>query len=532
MKNNHSPMLSNKKFRLAAGLPLMLCASLANAEIITTSETHVFSVSDIQGGENFATYADDKTVLCGMPDSSKPTCPTDVQQPKADKDNHTLYPIESNFGFNVSDFVGAADRTFDQNYKEGFAGNIVDPDHGAGVAIANVATNVFKVKDPYGTWCSGLGGKMVKCSSEHYVVMEHVLTCNETIPYSTKDPLGGMQKDLIDPETKLKVGSCADAKLDNQLYLVRNGIVTEEALTSTTPGDQMIANESTVRDDIAVGKDYSITLKDDGKPLYRWGNAVKRPVDIRLYAKMPLPQAWKENPETVYRITSASLSVVHSITNNPNDQIRPEDMENEAAIGRLPESEFSGDNIISAKDCYEGDGDFIAEGTLFKNAEFANQTAFSDDLKHGLTNAWYTSTNRGPFEVGEESATRWRLRPNKYGQDIPGLEIANAEAECVQAPPFSKHTQKYTVGDIVTTTINLLDSEDISPLLTSSGWIDASQNNVNIGMASNSVEDGNGTSINYLPLTEDFDLAIYVKGDKKAIQLYSATLKIEWDDQN
>ena len=38
-----------------------------------------------------------------------------------------------------------------------------------------------------------------------------------------------------------------------------------------------------------------------------------------------------------FPVTKARLIVNHTITNNPNDQLRPEDLENEAAIGVLPD---------------------------------------------------------------------------------------------------------------------------------------------------------------------------------------------------
>ena len=37
-----------------------------------------------------------------------------------------------------------------------------------------------------------------------------------------------------------------------------------------------------------------------------------------------------------YVVTRAELVVNHWITNNPNDQLRPEDLENEAATGANP----------------------------------------------------------------------------------------------------------------------------------------------------------------------------------------------------
>ncbi len=78
---------------------------------------------------------------------------------------------------------------------------------------------------------------------------------------------------------------------------------------------------------------------------------------------------------------------------------------------------------------------------------------------------------------------------------------------------------------MTTTEINLLDFEGPSPLLTSAGWISPEGNGVNI-LADPNVP---GLSINGLPLTEDFDLAVYIKGDRKPTALFDAMLVIEYD---
>ena len=88
-------------------------------------------------------------------------------------------------------------------------------------------------------------------------------------------------------------------------------------------------------------------------------------------------------------VTKAQLVVNHWITNNPNDQLRPEDLENEAATGRKPSYRIEGtpgtDTEVwkSTVPCYEGDGDlidteegandptFIGVGTYLKNMPFA-----------------------------------------------------------------------------------------------------------------------------------------------------------------
>ena len=529
--------IKTSKYFAVWGYAMLSISVTASADLATFQSTHTFSINDIQGGEaNGHTFAEDSSILCGVPNGV--ACPSDGPQPQVNKDGSTLFPIDAAFGYIVSDFVGAEVRERgipyeDENldippqYGEGFAGNVSD-EHGGGVAVSNTPTSLFKVHDPYGTWCRGVAGSPVKCSSEHYVVMEHVLSCHQTNPYGGN----GEQKDLVDPETGEVIDSCSSHQLDNELFIVEDFEVSSSPLTTVNPGDEMEANESTVRNDIAVGRDYSITLKDDGKPLYRWGNAVKRPTDIRIYARMGLPPEWtaEDAPADGYTVTHATLTVNHTITNNPNDQIRPEDMENEGATGRLPGITDSGDQWFSSTDCYEGDGDVIPAGTLFKDAGYGDSDAFSEDLKEGFTNAWYTTIHRDPFEgVAGGSGPRWRLKANKFGQDLPSLEIPVAEKECTP-PPYKKGGKKYEVGEFTTTVINLLDFEDdlVSPLINSRGWIDAVYNTVN-EFPPDVTPTPTGISVNYLPLTEGFDLAIYVKGDKKAVKVYDATLDIQWE---
>ncbi len=152
----------------------------------------------------------------------------------------------------------------------------------------------------------------------------------------------------------------------------------------------------------------------------------------------------------------------------------------------------------------------------------------SADLTEGLTNGWYTTTDRDPFEPDPETGIgpRWRLKANKFGQDIPGLEIPLIECSPV---PFTSANIKYNVGDVTVTEINLLDFEDdASPLNTSLGWIDAGQNPINLPSEDPALAAA-GISINGLPLTDDFDLAVYIKGDKKPTTIYDAVLEIVYE---
>jgi len=371
-----------------------------------------------------------------------------------------------------------------------------------------------------------------------------------------------------------------------------NSTPCDDAAGIQPPDDcQMYPNDKTdMQNNIALSTDYSVQLKDDGKPLYGWGGLHKRPNDVRMYARLELPADWKspDAPEDGYTVTKAQLVVNHWITNNPNDQLRPEDLENEAATGRKPSYRLTGEADTevwkSLEPCYEGDGDFIegetpateiGVGTVLRNMPFAltyplaegeippgtdpvdDPYGFSSDLTGAYTNAYYTTINRDPFEwsylntaqaatglydfvgsptpLSQEDMTaaglelvsgpRWRLKPNKFGQDLPGLEIPLIE--CSQ-PPFQKDNIKYVVGEPVTTVINLLDwDEDAngdSPLATSTGWVDYNANEF--------IEvDDNGISSNGLPMSEDFDLAVYVKGDSKSTAIYNAQLIIEYEGE-
>jgi hypothetical protein len=395
---------------------------------------------------------------------------------------------------------------------------------------------------------------------------------------------------------------------------------------------------TTVLDNYSVSNDYSITLKADGKPDYHWGTLIKRPNDIRMYARFDVPPEWTASgaPSQGYQVTKALLYVDHWITNNPNDQLRPEDIENEAATGRKPSYRIDPADPLSPDPtatvwkstvpCYEGDADvidteeggqdptFIGVGTYLKNTPWAytdlqpadpcapgdncyDPQPLSSDLTNGLTNAYYTTINRDPFEwsylAADRSANefnfigcagpvddplfagtceddfdnpypdvanltlvsgpRWRLKANKFGQDLPGLEIPAAECS---PPPFERDNIKYEVGEPTTTVINLLDWADLngngiqddSPLANSLGWVDLTVvpspdggctllHNQAITIVN--VEEGTCNVVageppitsNGLPMSNGLDLAVYVKGDRKSTALYSARLVIAYEGE-
>lgn len=567
----------------------MILHSSAHADYVIE---HVFSVNDILGAFNGTTYGTsgaytDSSIICGLSDEVACAEINDY----LDKSGVRLYPVDSEFGFHVIDFLGAKGKFRDNDYAEGFAGN----EPGGGIRLSNAPTLKYKVKAPLGTWCQGIGGTSVKCETEHYTAMEHALTCYETIPYKYADPVTGDQKILSNGNLTF---DCANAALDDHVLVLENGQQMDR-LVNATPceeddvpnlpgGCQIKPNDKTdMLNNIALSTDYSMQLKDDGKALYGWGGIHKRPNDLRMYVRLALPDEWKEEDAENYTVTKAYLEVDHLVTNNPNDQIRPEDLENEAATGRKPSFRVEGSGSTevwkSTIDCYEGDGDFIdgdipateiGSGTVLRNMPFALDKnaepgteaedapyALSADLFDAYTNGFYTTINRDPFEwsyvssnaqasgiynfVGTPfpktadeqeaegltlvSGPRWRLKANKFGQDLPGLEIPKIECS---APPFKSDNVKYEVGERVTTVINLLDwddAEDPSPLATSKGWVDVNENDF-VTIAGYS-EEGVPYTTNGLPMTNDFDVAFYVKGDSKSTAIYSAKLVLAYEGQ-
>jgi len=486
----------------------------------TYTVSHVFSTADIAG-----TF-DGRTVGNSQP-GDVPIInylATPITQNGVD-----MYPINSEFGFVVTDFLHAVEKDFEDNpeYEEGWAGDLTDAmGVQAGLVVSNVETDTFQTPAKLGTWLAGLGGNTVKASTEHYSVMQEILS-DQHYP---DDPDAVYQLD----DNLVVIGGDYDGMLVSDAALLAGDVNGDGVIDIK---DVLEPNEATITENIAVSDDYSVTLKDDGKLLYRWGNTIKKPNDIRVEIDMPLPDEWKEldpgsaTPDLfpLFRVTSAELVTHHTITNNPNDQIRPEDYENESAIGTLPTYEILPDGRwVSTDDYYAGDGTLYPAGTVLRDPALAalaegstldQMGAMSSDLVDGFTNAWYTTMNREPFEPvlnedGTEYVTgpRWRLQPDKYGQDLPSVDIP---IDPSLPPPPTKDQLKYETGKETQTVINLLDWENsVSPLEISAGWLNGA------GLTT-----GNGVT-----LTEDFDIAFYIKGDKKAVTLFSTQLVMDYEE--
>lgn len=491
------------------------------------SSLHVFSTDDIT-----ATYSG---VTQGV--SGDVIDFTGASGTKVTKEGVTLYPIDSEFGFIVTDFEGAEDKVLNDDYAEGWAGDLIIGGEQAGLVISDSPTDTFKTPAVLGTWLAGLGGNSVKASTEHYSVMQNVLS-DQQFP-DDPDAVYTLDDNLIllSQNAAWDGQYVADLLADAGTY----GITDVNLDGVLDIKDLLNPNESTIAYDIAYGDDYSVTMKDDGKLLYRWGNEIKRPNDVRIEAQLDTPDEWKEVDEAtglrkLYTVSAAELVTHHTITNNPNDQVRPEDFENESAIGTLPTYEIIEDyngevgrTVWASTDpYYAGDGTLYEAGTILRDSALVDSYegstldligAGSADLEGGFTNAWYTTMDREPFEPvlnedGTEYVTgpRWRLLPDKYGQDLPGVVIP--EDPSAPLPTLSADV-KYEVGAETQTVLNLLDwATDISPLDISAGWQD------NAG----------SVSVNGLNLTDDFDVAFYIKGDIKPATIYSTELLLDHEE--
>ncbi|KEO56509.1 hypothetical protein [Thioclava pacifica] len=499
--------------------------------------SHVFSTADI-------TVTFDGMTVGAAEDPLEYFDTTGANGTKVTQDGVTLFPINSEFGYVVADFTNAEQKEIDDLYEEGWAGDLTDAQGTQlGIVISDSPTDTFKTPAVYGTWLGGLGGETVKASTEHYVVMQNVLSDQKYPGDDDESTLYPLDDNLI------VVGGVYDGK--SVKGLLDGGYFDEEGvqiLIEDVNGDGVIdikdilqPNETEITENIAVSSDYSVTLKDDGKLLYRWGNVIKKPNDVRLEATLDLPTDWSEyNPYTsvrdLYHVTEAELVIHHTITNNPNDQVRPEDFENEAAIGILPtyyiDPAWNGDGAgerevwLTTDAYYAGDGTLYPADTILRDEFLADAWDESvlgdigaDDGADGFTNAWYTTMDREPFEPvlsedGTEyadSGPRWRLLPDKYGQDLPSVVIPDDPSE---PPPPTNDEVKYEVGAETQTVLNLLDwGMPAKPLSVSAGWQDKPGE----------------VSVNGMNYTDGFDVAVYIKGDIKPATVYSAELVMSYE---
>lgn len=172
---------------------------------------HIFSTDDITGTYDGATQG---KYGGGIDFSGE-------NGTKETKEGVTLYPIDSEFGFYITDFEGAEDKVLDDDYAEGWAGDLIIEGQQAGLVVSDSPTDTFKTPAVLGTWLAGIGGNTVKASTEHYTAMQEVLS-DQAFPG--------------DPDAVYALDSTVDIK------------------------DLLNPNESTISYDIAYSDDYSVTM--------------------------------------------------------------------------------------------------------------------------------------------------------------------------------------------------------------------------------------------------------------------------------
>ncbi|WP_421907476.1 hypothetical protein [Mameliella sp.] len=145
---------------------------MADSPTITTptyTTTHIFSTADVTGTYDGLTQGD---ILPGDAPIVDFTA-----APMVTKDGIMLYPVDSEFGFYVTDFVVAEDKIRDFDYGEGWVGDLTGPaGEQLGIVVSDAATDTFRTPAVLGTWLSGLGFNSVKASTEHYSVMQNILS--------------------------------------------------------------------------------------------------------------------------------------------------------------------------------------------------------------------------------------------------------------------------------------------------------------------------------------------------------------------
>jgi hypothetical protein len=116
-----------------------------------------------------------------------------------------------------------------------------------------------------GTWLAGIGGNTVKASTEHYSVMQNVLS--DAKYFGDPDAIYPLDDNLIllSQNADWNGKFVADLLADPATY----GVVDKDDNGVLDIRDLLNPNESTIEYDIAYSTDYSVTMKDDGKLLYR-----------------------------------------------------------------------------------------------------------------------------------------------------------------------------------------------------------------------------------------------------------------------
>jgi hypothetical protein len=109
------------------------------------TSSHIFSTNDITGTFGGLTQGD-------VAPGDTPVIDF-TATPKITKEGVSLYPINSEFGFVVTDFDGAVQKDFFANpeYAEGWAGDLMDAGVHIGLVVSDSPTDTFKTPAKLGT---------------------------------------------------------------------------------------------------------------------------------------------------------------------------------------------------------------------------------------------------------------------------------------------------------------------------------------------------------------------------------------------
>ena len=214
------------KMRKMLKTTCLLLALLGTLPLAATAATyysplHTFSMEDVQCDTKI--YGVDNCV--------------DLTTPIIDeKDDYTYYGIDSSYSFTAVDFKPAESKLRiprDGSYDDGWIANIYDGDGNViGVKAKSPETPSWKAGGLMGAWTAGLGGNSVKSSTEHYVVMSHIME---------------------GPENPLELGTDYSYKLkDDGKYLFRWGN------TNKSPAEVRLYTQIPLPEGF-VGGNYTVT---------------------------------------------------------------------------------------------------------------------------------------------------------------------------------------------------------------------------------------------------------------------------------
>jgi hypothetical protein len=229
---------------------------------------HDFTTDDIIGDDEGTTDADDVNVI--KDNDANETVVGETMEGKLDgsKTSAVLNPIDSGFTYGIEDFEGAFVIDRDGVAEEGWAldytdnkGTVDPSDDETALLLADTETLLMKTTNLVGTWGAGLGGSTVKTSTEQFTVMEHVLSCYQTVPYTFWKSLDDYEDGLPAVPEAWDPQVCEATQLPNPF--------TPDAFVPPAPPLPVLGTEGTtdgvlMPTELVAGSTYTIPVAVDG----------------------------------------------------------------------------------------------------------------------------------------------------------------------------------------------------------------------------------------------------------------------------